>query len=218
MHVFYTRIVAHLPVNRYEALLSLLPKEMQQKNRRFLQWTDRQLHLAGKLLLLEALQRFGFNSQCLRQLRYNAYNRPFINEHIDFNISHSGNYVLCAIGQQLKVGIDIEEIRPVNFSDFENVMTSAEWESINHSPDPLKCFYKYWTIKESVIKADSRGLGIPLTDIQIQPGFAQLDAQTWHLQELLIDDHYCASVATDSICENIHVTYLKPYVTSVPLF
>src|ERR1044072_5638420 len=100
--VYYTRIPNRLPDQYYWQLMALLPAELQQKNLRYKQWRDRLLHLAGKLLLLEALQQFGFNSGCLQLLKYNKYNRPYIPGNIDFNISHSGNYVVCAIAQQVQ--------------------------------------------------------------------------------------------------------------------
>jgi 4'-phosphopantetheinyl transferase len=200
MDVLYTRIPKRLPTACYNEFVSLLPQDMQEKNARFREWKDRLLHLGGKLLLLEALQRLGLNDQCLNQVKYSPYNRPYIKENIDFNISHSGEYVVCAVASNMQIGIDIEEIKPVDFPDFDNVMTMAEWENIHHATDPLRAFYTHWTIKESVIKADSRGLTVPLTDINIHPQFAELEGKIWYLNELSIDDNYCLSIATDKTC------------------
>ena len=41
----------------------------------------------------------------------NQYGKPYLSEHPDFyfNISHSGEYVLCAIDNN-PIGVDIEEV------------------------------------------------------------------------------------------------------------
>src|ERR1044072_4992363 len=139
-----------------------MPEPLQEKNLKYLRWQDRHAHLFGKMLLGEALQKFGLDSTCLHTLQYNEYDRPYIPGDIDFNISHAGEYVLCAIGRNVRLGIDIEKIHAVDFSDFENVMTDEQWKIIKNNDNPLKTFFSYWAIKESVIKADSRGLSIPL--------------------------------------------------------
>jgi len=200
--IYYTRIPDQVPGDYYWQLLSLLPDELQQKNLRYKQWRDRLLNLAGKLLLIEALRPFGFAANCLERLQYNQFNRPYIPGNIDFNISHAGSYVLCAIAPHVKVGIDVEQIRPVNFSDLDGVMTHCQWKAINDASDPLKLFYSYWAIKESVIKADCRGLSIPLTTIAIGAGFATCETNTWWLHPVNIDTDYCASLAVNQPCMN----------------
>ncbi len=109
---------------------------------------------------------------------YNNYDRPYINDIIDFNIYHSGNYVVCAIGQDLKHGIDIEKVQDIDFKNFKKVMTDMQWQDIIRSKSPGSAFFKYWTIKESVIKTDSRGLSIPLLDIHVENNKVIYDNQT----------------------------------------
>jgi 4'-phosphopantetheinyl transferase len=205
VHVLYTSIPQQLPDPLYREHLSKLPKSMQDKNRRFLQQKDKLLHLYGKLLLLDGLELFGFNADSLNELKYNEYDRPYLSGPIDFNISHSGDQVVCAIANNVRVGIDIEEIKPTSFNDFQQVMTDEQWRVINNADDSLRTFYTFWTIKESVIKADSRGLSMPLNDIHISRHNAQLDNRVWHLHELKIHQNYCTHLASDVRCEHIHI-------------
>lgn len=205
VYVLYASIPQQLPASLYREYLSKLPQPMQDKNSRFLQQKDKLLHLYGKLLLLEGLEQFGFNANSLNELKYNEYDRPYLSGAIDFNISHSGDQVVCAISNNVRVGIDIEEIKPTSFNDFQQVMTDEQWRIINSANDPLRTFYTFWTIKESVIKADSRGLSIPLNDIHISPNSAQLDDRVWHLQELKIHQNYCTHLASDVRCEHVHI-------------
>ena len=201
--VYYTSVQEQLPDFLYQEQLSRLPEQLQERNVRFRQWKDRLLHLTGKLLLIEALQQFGFGDKCLYNLQYDQYNRPFIEGDIDFNISHSGNYVLCAIGQNMHLGIDIEQIRDIDFSDFEQVMTTYQWNIIKNAPSQEKQFFQYWAVKESVIKADRRGLAIPLNDIEIEDNVAYCDDKKWHLKELNIDNEYSAFLAVNKCCSHM---------------
>ncbi len=80
---------------------------------------------------------------------------------LDFNISHSGNRVVCILSTQGRVGIDLEETGDIAIDDFQSQFTTAEWAAITGSSMPLQTFYHYWTAKESLIKADGKGLQIP---------------------------------------------------------
>lgn len=177
--------------------LNQLPVSLQAKNAKYRRWKDKHLHLFGKLLLLEGLRNIGYTDEILNKIDYNHYSRPFINEDIDFNISHSGEYVLCAIGKKIRLGVDVEEIKHINFDDFDQVMTHRQWLDIKQSEDPERFFFKYWTIKESVIKADSRGLSIPLLDIHVNDNKVCYDNKTWYLKELNLDERYSTYLATD---------------------
>jgi 4'-phosphopantetheinyl transferase len=84
-------------------------------------------------------------------------------------------------------------------------MTDEQWKVINNADDPLRSFYTFWTIKESVIKADSRGLSIPLNDIHISKSYAQLEDRLWHLHELKLHKNYCAHLASDVRCHHVHI-------------
>jgi hypothetical protein len=72
---------------------------------------------------------------------------------ICFNISHSANYVVCAIADS-PVGIDIEGGRKVNRSVAKRYFTEEEIESIHSDED----FFKIWTFKEALGKYTGEGL------------------------------------------------------------
>jgi len=67
---------------------------------------------------------------------------------------------------------------------------------LRDAPSPLNAFYRFWTAKESILKADGRGLGIPLHSLDLSRSMIlTLDNTTWAVHELpLFDDyacHYC---------------------------
>ncbi|MBO9205526.1 MULTISPECIES: 4'-phosphopantetheinyl transferase family protein [Niastella] len=207
--VYYTGFFQMLPADCYNRYLQQLPVQMQEKNNRFVRWQDKMADLLGKMLLLKALRSFGYQAQSLQCLQFNENNRPYLNTQTDFNISHSGNYVACAITNGIRVGIDIEEIRPVQLYDFKHVMTTSQWHSIAIAEDPLREFYRAWTIKESVIKADGKGMSLPLTAIEFDKGNAYVGSLTWKLIEWGIDPGYAACMATDYQADDLHIEYYR---------
>ncbi len=207
IHILYTRVFKNLQEDAHKRCLSLLPNSLKDKHSRFKRLQDRVANLCGKMLLIQGLQRFGLNYSSLENLKYSDYGRPHVSGSLDFNISHSGDYIICGIGNKIRLGVDIEEIKQVDFSDFENVMTEKEWKLIKNANNPLKTFFKYWTIKESIIKADGRGLTIPLNDIIIKDKVAYYEGR-WHLKELDVDEKYCVSLASNWESPLISLEYI----------
>jgi 4'-phosphopantetheinyl transferase len=179
--------------------LKYLPAEMQERNAHFVRWQDKYANLMGYILLLEGLQKFNIGPECLCSMLYNKYGKPSLKEPVNFNISHSEDLVVCAVGKDIQFGVDVEKIRPVELDHFTNVMTAPQWKEIKTSPDITRKFLTYWVIKESVIKADSRGLSIPLEEIEIRESTSVVSGvKQWHLYPLNIDnDQYCSMLATD---------------------
>ena len=209
--ILYTKFEDKLPDFWYNKLLNLLPVDQKERNQQFVGWQDRYSHLFGRMLLKCGLEVYGYEENCLTKVQYNKYDRPYLNDKLDFNISHSGNYVICAMGLDLKLGIDIEKVQEIEFKDFKSVMTEEQWHEIKYSESPLWFFYRYWTIKESVIKADSRGLSIPLQDIQVKNNKVEYDNSIWYLFQLNIDSEYCACLATNATKVNISFKFIDFY-------
>ena len=202
INVFYTSFETPLEESLFLNYLAVLSPELIEKNSRYIRWQNRHSHLFGKLLLIEALKQYGIERDIWNNLEYNAQQRPCLalNEY-DFNITHSGNYVACAIGKNVRLGIDIEENRDVNLRNFQMVMTPGQWDEIYSSSYPLKEFYKYWTIKESVIKADGRGFLIPLDALNVKNDTVQYEDKLWFVQELEFTGGYNAALASNQLSE-----------------
>lgn len=195
--IFFTTIKEPLEESLYSDYLSLLPLDLREKNERFLRWKDRHAHLFGRLLLLNALKHHHIENNIWDQITYNSYKRPnFDLQEYDFNISHSGDYVLCAIGKNVRLGVDVELNQERNFKDFQNLMTPNQWNEIQSSENATKTFYKYWTIKESVIKADGRGFYIPLEALEVKDNTVQFDNKLWFINEFVLADGYSTALAT----------------------
>lgn len=203
--VFFTYFDTPLSTDTWNTYLRKLPKEIQVKVMRFKRWQDRHASLFGKILLLEGLKRYGYPSDCLKNLSYSPYSRPFLDDSMDFNISHSGEYIVCAISHDGRVGIDIERIRPLDFEEFRNYMTPEEWKAMHEAPDQIEYFYELWTVKESVIKGEGKGLSIPLLDIHWLGETACVNNNLWQIKKVNIDPGYRCHIATDQEATVIHL-------------
>lgn len=177
--------------------LPYLSETMQVQIKKYRKKEDAYLSLAGKVLLYKVLRQQGMSESILSQIRYTDFRRPFIpNSDIDFNIAHSEEFVVVTYTQSGRVGIDLERMIPVKPGDFKSQMSLIEWQEIEGAEDPQTAFYTYWTQKEAVLKANGKGMYIPLQSFQIQSGRAYLEEETWSLQEIQIANGYKCHLAT----------------------
>jgi 4'-phosphopantetheinyl transferase len=192
----------------FDRLLMTVPKPTRDRVLRYKQPKDRHLVLLGRLLLLRALSSLA-PSVFIEDIAVDKFGRPFlVHRGIDFNISHSGCFAVCALSWQGRVGIDIERKREINLEGFKRHMTETQWHDIHTSPNSLDRFFYYWTLKEAVVKADGRGLRVPLALITTDADRANLEGTVWHVKELQINTNYACHLATD---RPIRELYLQPY-------
>lgn len=83
-------------------------------------------------------------------------------DRIDFNLSHSGDWVICVIGRDCRVGVDIEapRRRRAYRALAAEYFAAAESERLATLPEDSchEAFYQLWTLKESYLKARKEGI------------------------------------------------------------
>lgn len=191
--IYYT-FCKQLPAIEYKKAVSQLPDRMQAKIAKYRRWQDAQAYLYGRLLLKYGMHSLGFNYS-LVDMKTDENGKPYFpDSSFSFNISHSGEYIVCiiSIDEKSHLGIDIEEVRPLELKGFEAVFSPEEKEELN---DVIK-FYTYWTRKEAVIKADGRGMKIPLDLVNTTALTVPLDGENYHLHEVKIDEDYVMHFAS----------------------
>jgi len=193
------------PWNSDELLenISQLPLALQVKILRKGGPKNIQLSVCGKLLLMQVLKKFGLDLS-LDYMEYDAFHRPYFNNDFDFNISHSGNRVICCGTTNGKIGVDVELIKPINFNDYTDYFTKNEWDKILNAANPNITFYKFWTRKEAVLKAAGTGFYMPLQEIDVSDENVVYNNYIYHLSEVKIDGCYQCHIAT-TVKQNIEV-------------
>lgn len=125
---------------------------------------DKRLSLGAGVLIQKTLDFFELS---YTDIYYNKYGKPLISCKDDafFNISHSGNIVVCAVSDY-QIGVDIEEIQCFEENVLKCAFLQSEISHIrNHSFDLNYDFTKLWTAKESIVKY--LGLGFSLDPLKL---------------------------------------------------
>ena len=201
MKIYTTAYPAQLPAEMLQMLLKQLPESISTKVERYRRWQDGYGSLFGKLLLQKGLEAFGYPGE-LDDLRFSAYGRPYLPDGPQFSISHSGSRAICALSIHGRIGVDLEEIRDFPVDEFKNQFSSREWSHILTAPVPLDLFYHYWTAKESIVKADGRGLNIALSSVEVTDKVVHLNNTNWSLHAIgSFPDYACHIASEDGECD-----------------
>jgi 4'-phosphopantetheinyl transferase len=91
---------------------------------------------------------------------------------LDFNLSHSETMGMLAVSSSLRVGVDIEDVRPIEWALAEKHFSAAELIALRKLGDRwLEGFFRCWTSKEALLKAEGIGLQVPLDsfDVSVSP-------------------------------------------------
>ena len=187
----------------------MLPYPIQQKIRRYRRWQDQQAGLWGKLLLMKGLEKLSHSKNLLNHLQYTDYQRPhfpqYLGLNLDFNISHSGFAVAYVMSEKQRIGIDIEQIRPIEIRHFTEQFSPKEMQQMYDAEDTQQAFFRRWCQKEAIIKVDGRGLNIPLPQVHIEGKTAQVEEQVFYLKELDLIEGYVSYLASNHPIEEMEI-------------
>ncbi len=94
-----------------------------------------------------------------QNIAYGTHGKPYLRDHpnVHFNISHSGQYVVCAVADR-PVGIDVQVIREYQPDVAARVCRRGKLAGIEASDDPAVEFTKLWTQKEANLKMLGYGI------------------------------------------------------------
>ena len=200
IHIFYYRHEENLKEEIFQQFLSALPVSFQDEIRKYKFRNSAESSLLGKIILKYGFQKLKLNYY-LQDLKSDAKERPFIQDDLDFNISHSGNYIICAISQNSRVGIDIEKHRILKTNIADRYFDSNECREIEIAIDSSKAFFDLWSLKESAIKCDGRGVEVlSKTHKQYESenrNTVFCDRVTFHYKQLEIEPFYSCCVCSN---------------------
>ena len=132
---------------------------------------DRQLSLGAEALLRHALRCAGFDTASM-DFDYGVEKKPYLKSGgLFFNLSHSGIWAVCAVAR-CELGCDVEQVAPIDLKLARRFLPE-EYEDIYAQPteeEKLDLFYRYWTLKESFMKATGLGMQLPLDAFRIVRG------------------------------------------------
>jgi 4'-phosphopantetheinyl transferase len=180
--VYSTQIAEQWDKETFDRLMNVIPKDLQDRVLAEKGWENQHGSLARKLMLWHAMSEIGADmSDLFECLEFTESGKPFIVDAPNFSLANDGAVAVCAISETSILGIDVERLKPINLSDYREEMTYLEWREIYSHIIPLRRFYEFWTIKESVLKADGEMVGGDIKEIYIQPDVAFFNAKNWYI-------------------------------------
>jgi 4'-phosphopantetheinyl transferase len=193
---------------------NLSPDERKRASRfRFAR--DRDRFVGARGLLREILARYLNTTPGRLRFGYGAQGKPFLagQSTLRFNVSHSFDAMLLAVAHTREVGVDLEGVRNSGVATEETynmVLSEPEKQALARfgGDDRRMTFLRFWTLKEAYIKADGRGVSLPLERIDVsapEGRLAVLDQATgewrkcprWELRTLAPVPGYVAALATE---------------------
>ena len=183
----YAVKILDISEEKLDNICSLIDLDKRCKILEFINKKDKVRTLIGEMLIRTVI----FQELSIRNkhiiFEKNQYGKPYLKgySNFQFNISHSGDFVVCAIDDK-SVGIDIEKIKHIEYEEIaKSFFTVNEFDYIvkKDLDVELNKFYEIWTLKESYIKCCGEGLSIPLKSFSI-------DTDQYQNFKAIIDNEY----------------------------
>ena len=96
------------------------------------------------------------------------------------------------------IGVDIEQIIPIELTDYKEQLTQNEWEHIHQANDRLRTFYEIWTRKEALLKALGRGIDMDFDTLDVCADTVSYDGKSYWSYPITIADGYVVHIATSA--------------------
>ncbi|NFF81616.1 4'-phosphopantetheinyl transferase superfamily protein [Clostridium botulinum] len=171
-YIYVLKIKKNLEKDIYENI-DLVSINRQNKIKKYKFLKDSYRSLAAALIVRYALcNKLGCKNEDLI-FETTSYGKPFLkvhdNKEVYFNISHSGDYVVCAIDDN-ECGIDVESLINYDVGIAENTFHPKEiilLRKFTNIKEKVQYFNFLWTMKESYVKALGIGLSKPLSSFYV---------------------------------------------------
>lgn len=160
-------------------------------------------------------QRLKINKTC--------HGKPYLVEFPDlaFNLSHTADTMVVAIGQNCQLGVDIETCKsrislPSLIERCFAEVEAAWWRKLPEA-EQTREFYRFWTRKEAFVKATGYGIALGLNHCVINPEnpLAWLSvpascgqASCWHVRDIELGPEVCAALVADQVIRDVELIYI----------
>ncbi len=220
LEIFGVKLTEGVEPDVYEKALSFLPNEKKDKIKRFRKYEDALRSLTAEILIRAVVFfKLGIKNEFIK-FNKTAYGKPYLEDYEDFhfNLSHSGSWVVCATSSK-PVGIDVEKIREIDLKIAQRFFSKEEARDLFSKKDEEKIgyFFELWTLKESYIKADGRGLSLPLNSFSFRIEndniifMSENESKNFFFKKYDVDTEYKIAVCSmeSQFPEHVHIKSFK---------
>ena len=217
IEIYVVRMEGRLTDEQYGILYENLSETKKKKIQQYYFWEDAQRTLLGDAMIRKFVGE-KLKVDC-RELEFaiNKYGKPYINGNtgINFNISHSGEIIVCSIGER-ENGIDVEKIKKFDIKIVESFFQHEEFKALFNLPKDKQneSFFRLWTLKESYIKCVGKGLAMPLNSFGFKINnysveFCGPNKNKFKFEQFRTKDDYYISVCTMNEKVNKFINYIN---------
>jgi 4'-phosphopantetheinyl transferase len=212
------------PLDQLPATVSsLLNQDEKAQANRFYFPRHRRRFAVARAMLRMILARYLQQSPQELIFDYNTHGKPRVrnDQHMEFNLSHSKDLALLAVGQHSPLGIDLEFFSSRSYEGIaKNAFSPREHAYLSKVPSYLKSlvFFHIWTQKEALIKACGLGLSYPTQQFEVPLlGFEQeqindtLHALVWQVNAFMPKVACCAALCYQPPAKNINYKRVNPF-------
>jgi 4'-phosphopantetheinyl transferase len=153
------------------AHLEILDRQEQERVQRFHFVADAERYAVahGNLRrILGAYLNLAPERLCFRN---NQFGKPELagETTLKFNLSHSKSIAVLAVDHSQPVGVDVEDVRPIEAEVADGHFSATELTDLRglQGEDWLAGFYRCWTRKEAILKAEGVGLSRALDSFDV---------------------------------------------------
>ncbi len=226
------RVARYKNDSLFEAMLG--PRELEQY--RSLQYPETRFdYLLSRALLRTVLAGYLDCDPGSLEFDRSEFGKPCLagkSSPLCFNISLTEGLVLCAVSVGARVGADVEfhghERSMLDVADqYFSALEIAELKRLPAARQ-RQGFFRYWTLKESLIKARGEGLSVPLDSFSFRTsggaaklvsypeGFIEPD-EAWDFRCFDFGEDYSAAVSLAAPIKSLRLMESIPLVASVAI-
>lgn len=166
----------------FQFLLKFSPPEKQQRIlRQRIKQNAVSMAVGGALARYMLWKKFGITPDA--KIAYGEFGKPYLPDYPDahFNISHSGQFVVCAVYDR-PIGVDVQEIIPYRPDIAAKICSNTELAQIEASTDQSTEFTRIWTRKEATAKVKGLGIWAAVSSIAIPSS----EIYSMHIENIFI--------------------------------
>ncbi len=196
-----------LPPLSLQRCLEVLSAQERKRMDKFHRPEHRRRYGASQGQLRWLLANYLDHSPHSLQFGRQQWGKPYVKSaSLHFNISHSRDCLLIAVSRTSTLGVDVEVIHPLSSMEAMArrcfaAQELAYWSGIAQE-DRTGVFFRLWTLKEALMKATGRGLGLgtkrcvfaldPPRLLSLPEEYGKV--RDWQIVELLIEGDFKASL------------------------
>lgn len=201
---------------------NLLNSDERERAARLISPRHQQRFITAHGILRKLLSRYLNTTPEIIEFSHGQHRKPSLQPpSLQFNISHSDNLAVYAFTRTGEIGVDIEKIQVDQKLDVaERFFSPSEILALTSqaATEQAATFYRLWSRKEAIIKANGRGLSQPLASFSVAATDTVetlvLEDGKWTLYPLAADPDYAGAIASALPVDHITIwDYQEPKPT-----